>query len=69
MQMLKPHLATLAALTWVASVVLCGQPAQAAEKPAVKIGVLTDMAGNYASMGGAGSVAAAKLAIDACLAA
>lgn len=49
---------------------LTGAPvAQAADKPPVKIGVLTDMAGNYASMGGAGSVAAAKLAIEACLAA
>lgn len=43
--------------------------ARAADLPPVKIGVLTDMAGNYASMGGAGSVAAARLAIDACLAA
>jgi len=36
--------------------------------PAVKIGVLTDMSGTYAAMGGAGSVAAAQLAIDDCLA-
>ncbi len=36
--------------------------------PQVKIGVLTDMSGTYASMGGAGSVAAAQLAIDDCLA-
>lgn len=42
--------------------------AQAAQ-PAVKIGVLTDMSGNYAAMGGAGSVAAAQMAIDDCLAA
>lgn len=49
---------------------LTGAPmAHAADKPPVKIGVLTDMAGNYASMGGAGSVAAAKLAIEDCLAA
>ena len=40
-----------------------------AAAPAVKIGVLTDMSGNYASMGGPGSVAAAKMAIDDCLAA
>lgn len=43
--------------------------ATAAGKPNVKIGVLTDMSGNYASMGGAGSVAAAQMAIDDCLAA
>ena len=36
-------------------------------KPAVKIGILTDMSGTYAAMGGAGSVAAAKLAVDDCL--
>lgn len=40
-----------------------------AKAPPVKIGVLTDMSGTYASMGGAGSVAAAQLAIDDCLAA
>lgn len=40
-----------------------------AKAPAVKIGILTDMSGTYASMGGAGSVAAAQLAIDDCLAA
>lgn len=39
-----------------------------AATPKVKIGVLTDMSGNYASMAGAGSVAAAKLAIADCLA-
>ncbi|KCB34149.1 periplasmic-binding protein domain protein [Bordetella hinzii CA90 BAL1384] len=47
---------------------LVGQ-AMAADKPPVKIGVLTDMSGTYAGMGGAGSVAAAQLAIDDCLAA
>jgi len=36
-------------------------------KPPVKIGILTDMSGTYAAMGGAGSVAAAKLAVDDCL--
>jgi branched-chain amino acid transport system substrate-binding protein len=40
-----------------------------ADAPAIKIGVLTDMSGPYASMGGTGSVAAAQLAIDDCLAA
>lgn len=33
----------------------------------VKIGVLTDMSGPYAGMGGTGSVVAAKLAIEECL--
>ena len=33
----------------------------------VKIGVLTDMAGPYSGMGGAGSVVAARMAIDECL--
>ncbi|AHG64805.1 ABC transporter substrate-binding protein [Advenella mimigardefordensis] len=41
--------------------------AWAADAPEVKVGVLTDMSGTYASMGGAGSVAAAQLAIDECL--
>ncbi|NYT65147.1 ABC transporter substrate-binding protein [Alcaligenaceae bacterium] len=45
-----------------------GAAAQAAVPP-VKIGVLTDMSGTYASMGGPGSVVAAQLAIDDCLAA
>ena len=40
-----------------------------AAAPPVKIGILTDMSGTYAAMGGAGSVAAAQLAIDDCLAA
>lgn len=33
----------------------------------VKVGILTDMAGTYSSMGGAGSVVAAKLAVEDCL--
>ena len=33
----------------------------------VRIGVLTDMSGTYASMGGAGSVIAARMAVDDCL--
>ena len=41
----------------------------AADKPPVKIGILTDTSGTYAGMGGPGSVAAAQLAIDDCLAA
>src|SRR5690606_38108693 len=38
-----------------------------AATPPVKIGVLTDMSGTYAAMGGMGSVAAAQLAVDDCL--
>lgn len=38
-----------------------------AEAPPVRIGVLTDMSGTYAAMGGMGSVAAAQLAVDDCL--
>ncbi|MCC2595169.1 ABC transporter substrate-binding protein [Pusillimonas sp. MFBS29] len=40
-----------------------------AAAPPVKIGILTDMSGTYAAMGGPGSVAAAKLAVEDCLAA
>ncbi|MFA5704531.1 MAG: ABC transporter substrate-binding protein [Advenella sp.] len=43
--------------------------ASASDIPPVKIGVLTDMSGTYASMGGPGSVAAARMAINDCLAA
>ncbi|MDY0271838.1 MAG: ABC transporter substrate-binding protein [Advenella sp.] len=43
--------------------------ASANDIPPVKIGVLTDMSGTYASMGGPGSVAAARMAINDCLAA
>uniref|UniRef100_UPI00333E79D5 ABC transporter substrate-binding protein n=1 Tax=Castellaniella defragrans TaxID=75697 RepID=UPI00333E79D5 len=41
-------------------------PAQA-ETPPVRIGVLTDMSGTYAGMGGMGSVVAAQMAVDDCL--
>lgn len=43
--------------------------APAHSQPAVKIGVLGDVSGTYAAMGGSGSVAAARLAIEDCLAA
>ncbi|NLY64986.1 MAG: ABC transporter substrate-binding protein [Alcaligenaceae bacterium] len=46
-----------------------GQAVNASDIPPVKIGILTDMSGTYASMGGPGSVAAAELAISDCLAA
>lgn len=43
-------------------------PAQAAlSGNAVKIGILTDMSGPYAAMGGSGSVIAAQLAVEDCL--
>lgn len=45
------------------------QAVNASDIPPVKIGILTDMSGTYASMGGPGSVAAAELAISDCLAA
>ncbi|MFT0546531.1 ABC transporter substrate-binding protein [Allopusillimonas ginsengisoli] len=58
--------------TMSATAALCmslGGIAHGADKPPVTIGVLTDMSGTYASMGGPGSVVAAQLAIDDCLAA
>jgi branched-chain amino acid transport system substrate-binding protein len=58
-------------LCTLAAILLAGiaaASAQAAEAPPVKIGVLTDMGGTYSAMGGAGSVAAARMAIDDCLA-
>ncbi|WP_412034116.1 ABC transporter substrate-binding protein [Pollutimonas sp. M17] len=56
-------------LTLVASLCMGMAAGAAAKAPPVKIGILTDMSGTYASMGGPGSVAAAKLAIADCLAA
>ena len=64
---MKSHARGLAAGLCL-SAVLTAQ-ALAADKPPVKIGILTDMSGTYAGMGGPGSVAAAQLAIDDCLAA
>src|SRR5690554_4997567 len=56
--------------TFLAAGLCCALAGSAyAEAPPVKIGILTDMSGTYASMGGPGSVAAAKLAIEDCLAA
>ena len=40
----------------------------AAAQQSVKVGILSDMSGPYSDMGGMGSVAAAQLAIDDCLA-
>jgi branched-chain amino acid transport system substrate-binding protein len=53
---------TSLALT-AAAAVLIGTAAQA-EELAVKIGVLSDMSSLYSDLGGAGSVAAAKLAVE-----
>lgn len=57
------------ALTLAATLFAGALATAQAETPPVKIGVLTDMSGTYAAMGGMGSVAAAQLAIDDCLAA
>ena len=58
------HAITLAAL----AAMTVGTSAQAQiSNDTIKIGVLTDMAGPYSGMGGAGSVVAAKMAIDDCL--
>lgn len=59
------------ASTALSLIALAGaSPAQAQySNGEVKIGVLTDMSGPYSAMGGPGSVAAAQLAIDDCLAA
>ena len=58
------HAITLAAL----AALTVGTSAQAQiSNDTIKIGVLTDMAGPYSGMGGAGSVVAAKMAIDDCL--
>jgi branched-chain amino acid transport system substrate-binding protein len=45
-----------------ASATLC-LPAQAQNTAPVRIGILTDMSGNYADVGGAGSVTAAEMAV------
>jgi branched-chain amino acid transport system substrate-binding protein len=59
---------TLLAAALAAAFTLAAPGAATAQaRPAVKIGILTDMSGTYAAMGGAGSVAAAKLAVDDCL--
>lgn len=61
---------TLVSIGVAAAALLTGVPASAQMSDgAVKIGVLTDMSGPYSGMGGPGSVAAAQLAIDDCLAA
>jgi branched-chain amino acid transport system substrate-binding protein len=56
-------------LSLLAALYAAAAGAVQAKAPPVKIGILTDMSGTYASMGGPGSVAAAQLAINDCLAA
>ncbi|MHA7599488.1 ABC transporter substrate-binding protein [Alicycliphilus sp. T452] len=51
----------------LAALALCASAQAQISDDVVKIGILTDMAGPYSGMGGAGSVVAAKMAIDDCL--
>ena len=51
-------------LVFAFTALLCGTAAASAQDVAVRIGVLNDMSGLYADIGGAGSVAAAKLAVE-----
>jgi branched-chain amino acid transport system substrate-binding protein len=56
-------ISTLAKLTLAAGLALSGSAALAQDK-VVKIGVLTDMSGLYADLGGPGSVLAAQMAVQ-----
>jgi len=51
----------------LAALALCAAAQAQISDGVVKIGVLTDMSGPYSGMGGAGSVVAAKMAMDDCL--
>jgi branched-chain amino acid transport system substrate-binding protein len=51
-------------LAFVLAALMCTVAAARAQDVAVKIGVLNDMSGLYADIGGVGSVAAAKLAVE-----
>ncbi len=55
---------TFARALWVVSVVAWSSAARAEDDSPVKIGVLADMTGVYADIGGQGSVEAVKMAID-----
>lgn len=57
------------AAAWAVALMGWGSVAAQAAPPPVKIGILGDMSGTYAGMGGPGSTVAARLAIDDCLAA
>ncbi|RAU22486.1 ABC transporter permease [Paramagnetospirillum kuznetsovii] len=58
---------TLGVVALTVFAVATAMPVQAQQ--VVKLGILTDMSGPYSDMGGPGSVAAAQMAIDECLAA
>ncbi|MBR9972181.1 ABC transporter substrate-binding protein [Magnetospirillum sulfuroxidans] len=61
---------TLVSIGLATTALLAAAPAQAQYADGgIKIGVLTDMSGPYSAMGGPGSVVAAQMAIDDCLAA
>lgn len=66
-----PHAVALCRRSLVASALACAFVAAPAlaQIPGntVRLGVLTDMSGNYAGMGGKGSVIAANMAIEDCL--
>jgi branched-chain amino acid transport system substrate-binding protein len=51
-------------LLFAAGALMCSAAAAPGQEVAVKIGVLTDMSSLYSDIGGAGSVAAAKLAVE-----
>ncbi|HUZ32947.1 MAG TPA: ABC transporter substrate-binding protein [Xanthobacteraceae bacterium] len=51
-------------LVFALAALLCATATASAQDVAVKIGVLNDMSGIYADIGGAGSVAAAKMAVE-----
>ena len=65
---LKTHLEThLKNAVAVGVLALCAAAQAQISDNVVKIGVLTDMAGPYSGMGGAGSVVAARMAVEDCL--
>lgn len=66
---MKNSLTGKTGLIAIAAAALCGQAAQAEiSDGVVKIGLLTDMSGSFSQFSGQGSVVAAQMAIDDCLA-
>ena len=63
---MKKHLKSSVAIA-VGALALCASAQAQLSDGIVKIGVLTDMAGPYSGMGGAGSVVAARMAMEDCL--
>ena len=61
-----PMLRITAAAAMLACATLAAQAAGVSDDK-IKIGVLTDMSGQYADSGGKGSVEAAKMAVEDCL--